>query len=253
MSDTFSFILEWLFFFLFLALPSTACLSRFLAKVGKNSSDGDAFKVWSVIFGVASIAISILSVMAIFWGCNQIKTEGVAYETNLNAQYVQDENVLSTYVTSFSEQLGVANLQSRQIRSIITQAVASQANLHDLIAPGSSPLFLAVSQAYPNVTLSQYNELIKFVQAGRQSFQENQANLAKQLTAYDNWQHTGFLFQPALVHLFGFPTSLLRVDVDGKTLTGAAAEAKMWKIVKDPATEAAFYSGRQTAITVTDK
>jgi hypothetical protein len=204
----------------------------------------------SKIYACLAAIVAAVMLMLSFWTLNQLKSEGVQYETGLNAQYAKDANIYSTYVTGFEEILGVDNLQGAQIKAIITEAVAAQVNVKDLIAPGQSPLFIAVSQAYPAVTLAQYNQLVIYIQQGRQQFQDGQSALLTQLSAYDNWQHSGFLIQPGIVSVLGFPTNLLHVSVEGKTLAGSAAEAQMWKIVENPAALASFASSTELPLNV---
>lgn len=252
MSDSISYLLGWAFFWASIALPLTLTGMFWCGRIAKRAKAGpnSASRVFSQLFATVAGFFTALCLITIFWTFNQIKVEGTQYETDLNKQYVQNANILSTYVSSFEEQLGVANLQEAQIKAIITEAVAGQANVKNLVAPGSSPLFIAVKQAYPTVTLAQYNQLISYIQQGRQQFQDGQSKLLTQLSAYDNWQHTGFLIQPSLVYMLGFPTNLLHVDIGGKSLKGAAAEAQMWKIVENPTAVAAFVTGRMDALPV---
>jgi hypothetical protein len=252
MSSDNSGLIGWFFILSFILFPLAVTAGYWCKRVVKvvGAYDQGPWIVWSWIFRTAGAIIVPRALMQVFWTFNDIKSEGVSYETDLNAQYVQNANVLSTYVSSFEEQLGVANLQGNQVKAIITEAVAGQVSVRDLVSPGSSPLFIAVKQAYPNVTLPQYNQLINYIQQGRKQFQDGQSDLLKKLSAYDNWRHTGFLIQPALVNGLGFPTNLLHADVGGKRLTGAAAEAQMWKIVENPTAAAAFASGVEQPIAI---
>ena len=239
-------LLTWMFILLIIAPPAAACLSIWCGRAARTAGDyidEGGWKFCSRIFAVGTVVAPLVGLMLTFWLFNAIQSEGIQYETDLNSQYVQNVNNLSTYVLSFEEQLGVANLQESQIKAIITEAVAGQTNVQDLVAPGKSPLYAAVSQAYPKVTLEQYTALMTYIQQGRDQFQQGQASLLTELSAYDHWQHAGLLVQPGIISALGFPTKILRVQVGGKSYTGADAEAQMWRIVENPVATTAFATG----------
>lgn len=252
MTDVTIKLLTWVFILLVIGPPLLVYLSRWSYKAAKTAKhyDEGGWRFMARLFAAGSIVSVVTSVMLIFWIFNQVQSQGAQYETDLNAQYVQNSNILSTYVVSFEEQLGVAKLQEGQIKAIITEAVAGQTQVQDIVAPGKSPLFLAVSQAYPNVTLAQYTQLMNYIVEGRQKFQDGQSALLTDLSGYDHWQHSGVIVQPALLSILGFPSNLLHVEVGGKRYTGAAAEAQMWRIVENPVATAAFATSTQQALPV---
>jgi hypothetical protein len=207
-------------------------------------------RVWSIIFFVVTFVLAFPTIISGFYAIDTVKNDAVSQETALNTQYVQNQNVLSTYVSSYLTQLGIANLQSDRIRQIIVDAIAGQGLVKDSKDPQKSPLFLALAQAYPNVTLSQYNQLISYIEQGRQSFQNAQSTLLTKLGAFDAWRESGFLFHPWLVSLTGAPNDVLNITVGGKKLTGAAAEEQMWKIVRDPVAVADTESGIESSLRI---
>jgi hypothetical protein len=210
---------------------------------GGRYSTATTFRWWAISMAVVTVVLAFPVGICSFLSVDQIKTQAVSQETALDAQYVQNQNVLSTYVTSYEEQLGIANLQSSKIQGIITSAVAGQSNLKDLLDPGKSPLYSALAEAYPNVTLAQYQQLMQYIQDGRNAFQASQSQLLQMLGQFDSWRDSGFIFHPWLVSLSGAPNSNLHVIVGNKTLTGSAAEAQMWQIVRNPTAVASINSG----------
>jgi hypothetical protein len=226
----------------------TVCFWR----AGKGDSHrftGNDMTGWAVAFAIATVAVFTVSSVLWFNGLDGVKSTGVRLETQLNSQWLNDENVLSTYMNGFSEMIGTANLESDKVQKIIVDSVGSQVDLNAWSAnPTASPLYSALVQAYPKVSLEQYQQVIDYIRQGRASFQAQQQKLLTLLSQYDSWREQGLLIHTSEVGFFGFPSNLLTVTVGGHTLHGAAAEEQMWNIVRNPAVEAAFISGVDTPV-----
>jgi len=98
---------------------------------------------------------------------NGIQKDGVNYETQLNAQYLDNQNELGSYISGFYEQVGVANLKSQKMDQILTDAVKGRYDGNASSAQvGHGQLFSAIQEAYPNVDLSVYDKILNYVQAG---------------------------------------------------------------------------------------
>jgi hypothetical protein len=198
------------------------------------------------------VLATVLSVILIFNSFNGVKSEGVAQEATLDQQYVQSQNVLSNYIDGFYEKLGVANLETAKVESIdkiLVTILNGQADLHAWDSP-KSPLFLALVQLNPQVTLAQYQDLLKYIEQGRAGVQASQAKLLGQLSDFDKWRNSEIIFHPYQVKMFGFPESNLHVTLGDNTLTGADAEKQMYNIVLNPMAVKAFATGRQGALEV---
>lgn len=213
-----------------------------------------ACTVWKwIVRGVAG-ALAVAFVLLTFLSVSQVQSQGVALENQLNAQYVANQNVLSNYINGFYEQLGVANLQSQKIDKILVGAVSSQFDLRAWAAnPKKNPLFSALGEAYPQVSLSQYQQIINYIANGRQQFQQSQQTLLTDLERFDVYRQSGFFVHPFMVSLAGVPNGNLHVTVDGVTYTGAAAEARMWDIVRNQQADQEFVSGVGNPLTVPSK
>lgn len=238
-----------------LVLAAACGVAGFFAVMLWRNTKGDdgrhynTITAWSIVLTAVALVAAMAASALTYCSVNSVQSTGVALQAQLDAQYMQDQNVLSTYVNGFYEMLGVSNLQSNEIDKILVGAVGSQVDLQTWEQnPKSSPLFSALLEAYPNVSLQQYQQVITYIQQGRQKFQDAQNVLLTELGKYDQWRETGILFHPVEVSLFGFPGSGLHVTVSGKTLTGAAAEKQMWNIVRNPAAVAAFASGNETPL-----
>jgi hypothetical protein len=205
--------------------------------------------VWAI---VGLMFATVLSVILIFNSFNEVKSEGVAQEANLDQQYVQSQNVLSNYILGFYEKLGVANLETAKVEDIdkiLVTLLNGQSDVHAWDGP-KSPLFLALVQICPQVTLAQYQDLLKYVEQGRSGVQASQAKLLGQLSDFDKWRNSEIIFHPRQVKMFGFPDSNLHVTFGDSTLTGAAAEKQMYNIVLNPMAVKAFATGRQDPLAV---
>ena len=75
---------------------------------------------WIVLVVLAAIIGSGL----VFYGyINGLRSESVKREAQLSAQYQSNQNYLSTYISGFYEQIGVANLKSEKMDQILSDAV----------------------------------------------------------------------------------------------------------------------------------
>ncbi|MDR3616577.1 MAG: hypothetical protein P4L53_23660 [Candidatus Obscuribacterales bacterium] len=204
---------------------------------------------WAIV-GLAFA--TVLSVVLIFSSFNEVKSEGVAQECSLDQQYVQSQNVLSNYIDGFYEKLGVANLATAKVEDIDKILVTLLSGQSDLRAWSSakSPLFLALVQVCPQVTLAQYQDLLAYIQQGRAQVQASQAKLLAQLSDFDKWRNSEIIFHPNQVKLFGLPDSNLHVTIGNRTLLGAEAEQQMYNIVLNPMAVEAFATGRQGPLSV---
>lgn len=184
-----------------------------------------------------------------FYGyANGINSDGVKMESSLNAQYLDNQNELSSYKTSFYEQIGVANLKSDKMDQIIEDAVKGRYD--GKMAPGTGgAMFSAITEAYPNVNLDIYDKIVDFIRASREAYKQKQSKLIDMLRAYDNWRRDG-LVRKHFVRMMGFPSDGLEARI-GKTVTrGQAALDQMWTIVTTDDTKKAYETGTDAPLTV---
>jgi len=129
---------------------------------------------------------------------------------------------LNSYVASLKEQLGIANLKSQQIDKILKDAVSSQFSQSQVSDPNAKgSLFSVLHEAYPNIDLKVYDNIITFVMGQRKDYALLQKQLQSMLADFDVWRGS-------------FPNSLFTGSMpdhwlvcqndDGKQLTGQACE-----------------------------
>ena len=204
-------------------------------------------KKWLVIGGIAALAIII--VLYVIGKMSSLQQEGVRMETQLNAQYVSNQNELSTYTSTFYETIGVANLKSDKMDQIITDAVKGRYEGHTSARPGQGQLFSAISEAYPNLDLNVYDKIVEQIKAGRESYKQQQNKLLGMIATYDNWRASG-LFQPAFIRFLGFPSDHLEARIGKDVKHGKDALEQMKLIVTTSSTQNAYETGTQDPLTV---
>ncbi len=202
-----------------------------------------------LIITLAVLAALVIGVISLFNYASGLQKEGVAQETSLNAQYLANQNELSTYVSKFYETIGVANLKSDKMDQIITDAVKGRYENNSSAQPGRGQLFSAIQEAYPNADLSVYDRIIDQINSGREAYKAKQDKLVDMLRAYDAWRKSG-LIQPAIIRTMGFPSDALEARIGTDVKHGAAAEEQMWLIVTTTSTSQAYQTGHQDPLQV---
>lgn len=199
-----------------------------------------ALVVALVVLGAVGVGL-----LSLYGFVNSTRNEGIGLETQLNAQYLANQNELSTFVSSFYEQVGVANLKSAKMDQILTDAVKGRYEGKDGggYGQGSSPFFSAIVEAYPDVkSLDIYDKIVSFIQSGRESYKNKQDKLLDQMRAYDTWRKSG-LVRSQVVATLGFPSENLEARVGTNVVRGVAAREQMLLIVTTSDTKKAYETG----------
>jgi hypothetical protein len=204
---------------------------------------------------VSLLVLMVVSVggLTCYGYANDLRNEGIQLETSLTAQYASNQNELSTYISTFYEQLGLANRKSAVMDTILTHAVQGRYGENGFSAKGA--FFSAVQEAYPDLTsnLAVYDKIMDHVSSGRQAFKGKQDQLLDRVRNYKNWLDQGFV-QHSIIQFFGFPSDRLEAKVGGKTLAaGRIALAQMENIIVTGSTVEAYTTGRQDPLSVTPK
>ena len=202
-----------------------------------------------LIIGGAVVGL-ILIVILSFVGCaSSAKSAGVRMETSLNAQYLDNQNELSTYTSTFYETIGVANLKSDKMDKILTDAVKGRYEGHTSAQPGQGQLFSAINEAYPNLDLKVYDKIVDFIKSGRETYKQKQSKLLDMLRAYDTWRNEG-LIRPSLIRMLGFPSQNLEARIGTTVKRGEEARNQMYLIVLTDSTVDAYQTGRQNPLPI---
>lgn len=182
---------------------------------------------WLIIIGVGIVILFILYSMF-----NSVYNTGVKSEEQLEAQYLDNQNYLSTYISGFYEQVGVAQTASDALNQVLLDAVKGR------YADGgysvTSPFFNAIVEAYPEAGPTEmvrlWGRVQDYVVAGRESYRNAQSKLLDMLRSYETWRNSG-LIQRNVITILGFPSHRLAARVGQTIWTGQDAIDKMYTLV----------------------
>ena len=202
---------------------------------------------WLLIPLVAILVI----VVVVFSTFNGIQKEGVDKETALNAQYLDNQNELGSFISTFYEQLGIADRKSDKLNAILTEAVKGRYEGETSAQPGQGQLFSAITEAYPDLTqnLSVYDKVLDTVSSGRAAYKNKQTKLLDMLRSYDRWRNRGILHK-MLVNTAGYPSDGLEARIGTKVVKGDAARDQMYLIVLPSDAAEAYTTGTMEPMTI---
>ena len=202
-----------------------------------------------IILGILG-AIVIVAGISFYNYVNGLQQQGVAQETALNAQYLDNQNELSTYVSKFYESVGVANLKSDKMDKILLDAVKGRYEGNTSAQPGRGQLFSAIQEAYPDIDLKVYDRILDLINAGRDAYKQKQTKLLGMLQGYDQWRGSGLVQKHVISGVLGFPSDGLEARIGKDVKRGAAARDQMYLIVLTQSTTDAYDSGHMDPLTV---
>lgn len=196
--------------------------------------------------GIPVVGLGAL-LIGVFSYASNLKTMGVRQEQQMSATYEDNQNYLSTFVSTFYETTSLANLKSEKMDSILVHAVRGRYGEEGFKANGQ--FFSAITESYPTIDLSIYDKIVTQVQAGREAFRGRQSILLDVVRSYDSWRLEG-LVRPMIISFLGFPSENLKARVGGQTVaTGVLALEKFHDIVVTESTAQAFSTGRMGPLT----
>jgi hypothetical protein len=184
---------------------------------------------------IATVSVLTIGCCLAFSGYNYVNAiwnQGLAQERQLTSQYLDNQNVLSAYVSGFYEQISLAQAQSDVLDEILLDAVKGRYDDGGFAV--DSPMFAAIVEAYPEAGVAELMEnwgrIQGTISAGRESYRAVQSKLLDQLRAYDTWRQRG-LIRRIIVRMLGFPSENLEARVGEMVLSGEMARMKMYQIV----------------------
>lgn len=188
----------------------------------------------SVVLMVLIIGVVFLCVIAgILYGyANGLRNTGVEYEKALNAQYLDNQNELSAFISGFFEQAGVNQAAGDQLKEILVETVKGRYDEGGFST--KSALFVAIREAYPeagvNELMKNWGKLQDYISAKREAYKAKQSKLLDMLREYDTWRAKGIV-QSQVIRILGFPSNGLEARIGEQVLRGQYALDKMYQIV----------------------
>jgi hypothetical protein len=199
--------------------------------------------------GLVIIIALLGSLVSGYFYLNGVRNTAVGYETRLSAQYLDNQNHLSAFISGFYEMVGVANLKSDKLDKILVDAVKGRYDKGGFGAGGS--LFNAIHEAYPDLSgLNVYDKVADYIAAQRESYRAIQSKLLDMLRGFDNWRQLGFLRSFVVESVLGVPSKRLSAKVGDQALHGEDALKKMYQIVLTEDAVKAYQSGRMAPLSV---
>lgn len=204
---------------------------------------------WLVTIGLA--VVLAFGAIGFYGYVNGLRSEGIQQETALSAQYESNQNELSAYVTSFYEQIGVGNLKSAKLDTILRHAIEGRYGDSGFSANGA--FFSAVTESYPDLTknLQLFDDIAVFVRTGREAFKGKQNQLIDRSRVYKTFLNDGLVQSVVVKNLLGFPSNVLEARIGGKVVArGPEAFEAIQNIVITGSTAEAFTTGRQEPLAI---
>lgn len=181
--------------------------------------------IMGVLFGIL-----LFGAIGIYSYINGLRSVSVQKENQLNAQYLDNQNRLSEYISGFYEQIGIANLKSEKMDKIISDAVSGRYGEDGFSSKGA--FFSAVTEAYPNLAgLDIYDKIMDYVKAKRAEFRSIQTKLLDMINSYDTWRQDGIIQSIIISNFLKVPSNRLVAKIGETEYTGEEALRKMKQIV----------------------
>lgn len=211
---------------------------------GKNLTGCAAFAI------IGAVGLFFLFFVAIAVAMFYYDTRDTAYEHQeaLNAQYSDNQNRLSEYISSFYEQVGIADRQTDALDEILQDAIRGRYDDGEGGVVSRGTLAAAITEAYPDLDLSIYERILDFIQEKRTEFRESQTLMLDRIRAFNQWRTTGrFLGQ---YFRSRYPDDRLVARTGDEELFGIDALRKMGELVLTGQAVEAFDSGEMDPLTL---
>lgn len=196
-----------------------------------------------IVFGVIIVAL-VVSTLSIYGYINGLRSEKLGHETQLNAQYLANQNYLSAYVSGFYEQVGVANLKSEKMDKILTDAVKGRYDQEGGALPNKNALFSAIAEAYPDLAgLNIYDKIMDYISSRREGYRAIQDKLLDMLRSYDFWRQDGLIQSFIIKAVLDVPSDALEARIGSDVARGNAARDRMYIIVLTEQAKDAYSKG----------
>lgn len=190
-------------------------------------------------------------IVGVYAKFNGINNKSVDMQTALSAQYQDNQNYLSAYISGFYEQIGVADAKSEKFDQILEDAVKGRYENGPQGQGGQ--MFSAMVEAYPDLKgLDIYDKITTYVASQREGYRQQQSKLLDMLRNFDKYRSTG-LINKQLIKLMGIPGDDLRATIGDDTVRGQAALDRMYRIVLTSDTKKAYETGEMEPLSVDPK
>lgn len=217
-----------------------------------NKQKGSVMVV-GLLVGLGLLVALAVGGLSFYGYANSLRSEGIGMETQLNAQYLDNQNELSAFISSFNEQVGVANLKTKKMHDILVDAVKGRyESKNGNVGYGKgSPLFSAIVEAYPDLKgTDTYDKVIAFIASAREAYKGKQSNMIDRLRNYDKWRKDGIVQSQIVSKVLKFPSESLEARIGTDVKRGQEALDQMYVIVLASDARNAYKSGTMEPLKV---
>jgi hypothetical protein len=194
-----------------------------------------------LIIGLSILGAVLLLSLSFYGYVNGLRTQGVQTEAALTAQYLSNQNYLSSYVSGFYEQLGIVKYKSEKLDAILLDYAKGRSFGGEAKSGG---FINAVHEAVPDLAgLNIADRMMDYVAGGRAGYRATQDKLNDMLRAYDAWRNDGFVQSGIVSGILHIPSERLEARVGSEVLHGPDARNKMFQIVLASDAKQAYTTG----------
>jgi hypothetical protein len=200
-----------------------------------------------IIAGIIG-TVALFTALWLYGTINDLRSEGVARESALSAQYLSNQNYLSAYVSGFYEQLGLVKYKSDKLDQILMDYAKGRqgGGTND-----RGSFINAVHEVVPDLKgLDIADKMMDYVAGGRAGYRDIQDKLLDMLRSYDTWRNDGIVQSWVIKSFLGIPSERLTARIGDQALHGADAENKMFQIVLASDAKKAYQSGEMDPLKV---
>ncbi len=206
-------------------------------------------KGFTVVGGVilALLVVLVGAGLALYGYANALRSEDVNWSTQLNAQYLSNQNYLSAYVSGFYEQLGLVKYKSEKMNEILLNYAKARGEKGAV----SQAFLAAVVEAVPDLKgLNIADKMLAYVQSGREGYRATQDKLLDMLRSYDKWREDGYVQSWIIANVIGAPSERLEARIGAMVYRGKEAREKMYVIVLASDAKKAYETGTMEPLQV---
>jgi len=206
---------------------------------------------WIGFVALALAGILLVTSLGSYVYLNGLRNESIQHEAGLSAQYPSNQNFLSSFISGFYEQLGVAGLKSEKMDGILLDAVKGRYEKSGGFSSNGA-FFSAVVEAYPDIKgLNVYDKIVNYISANREGYRARQDKLLDMLRVYDEWRRYGIIRSRIVSGILGIPSERLEARIGDQVLRGADARNKMYQIVLASDAKRAYETGVMEPLQIT--
>jgi len=218
----------------------------------KDGTFATKYKVGIVIVIVSMFLFVVVLLGSIYSYVNGLYSASVSYETQLNVQYLSNQNYLSAYISGFYEKLELVKFQSEKLNQVLLDAVKGRYDKGGFKV-GSS-FFTVIREAYPEQSLAglmkSFDKVNNYISAGREGYRAVQDKLLDQLRAYDKWRESGIVQRLIVGDVLGVPSERLEARIGANVYKGKVARDKMYTLVLASDARKAYETGTMEPLKV---